>query len=258
MKKYLVLMLALSTLALGGCGIQTVDQGNTGVKKTLGKVQEEALPAGFYTFNPFMSSITEMDNRVQKFSGEASTYTKDVQQADIVYALNYALKADYSVRMYSTVGRDWQDTIIPQVLNGALKTVIGKWDAIALVSNRDSAADLIEASIAKELSVYGVSVVSFQLVDVAFQGDFEKAVEAKVIAVQTAEQAKNETVQVQEQANQRVIAAKADAEAMRIKSQALSQNQNLVAYEAVQKWNGVLPQYVLGDAVMSMLPATPK
>jgi hypothetical protein len=31
---------------------------------------------------------------------------------------------------------------------------------------------------------------------------------------------------------------------MRIKATALERNQKLVEYEAVQKWNGELPQYV--------------
>jgi len=255
MKKLFSIAAILSVIALSGCGVETVEQGNTGIKKTLGKVDETALDAGFYTYNPFVTSIIEMDNKINKIEDQTEIYTKDVQQAGITYAINYALKPEFSIKMYSTVGQQWQATIIPQVLNGAMKNTIGKWNAIDLISNRDKAADAIEASISSELTVYGVTVVSFQLVNVDFQPDFEKAVEAKVIAVQTAEQAKNETVQVQEQANQRVIAAKADAEAMQIKSAALSQNQNLVAYEAVQKWNGVLPQYVLGDSVMSMLPS---
>ena len=33
---------------------------------------------------------------------------------------------------------------------------------------------------------------------------------------------------------------------MKIRSQALSQNQGLVAYEAVQKWNGQMPMIVGG------------
>jgi hypothetical protein len=34
---------------------------------------------------------------------------------------------------------------------------------------------------------------------------------------------------------------------MRIKSEALAKNQNLIAYDAVQKWDGKTPQIVSGD-----------
>ena len=36
---------------------------------------------------------------------------------------------------------------------------------------------------------------------------------------------------------------------MEIKSQALARNKGLTEYEAVQKWDGKLPQYMLGNSV---------
>lgn len=253
MKKLILTLVVLATLPLGGCGIKTVEQGNTGIKKTLGKVDGDPLPAGFYTYNPFMSSIIEMDNHIQKFEDKTKMYTKDVQSADIDFTINYMLKPESSIKIYSTVGQNWENTLIPQVISGAMKNTIGKWNAIELVSNRDKAALEIQESIGNELSSNGIVVTGFQLTNVKFNDEFEKAVESKVIAVQKADQAKNETVQIREQANQTVISARADAEAMQIKSEALSKNQGLVAYEAVQKWDGVLPVYVLGGNISNLM-----
>ena len=36
---------------------------------------------------------------------------------------------------------------------------------------------------------------------------------------------------------------------MAIRAQALTQNKSLVEYEAVQKWDGKMPQYMLGDSI---------
>jgi len=60
------------------------------------------------------------------------------------------------------------------------------------------------------------------------------------------QEAKNRTVKIEEEAKQKMLIAQADAESMKIRSQALSQNKSLVEYEAVQKWNGVLPQIIMG------------
>ena len=49
------------------------------------------------------------------------------------------------------------------------------------------------------------------------------------------------------EAEQRIAQAK--AEAIRIQTEALRENQNLIKLEAVKKWNGILPQYMLGNAV---------
>lgn len=69
------------------------------------------------------------------------------------------------------------------------------------------------------------------------------------MAEQETLKAKNVTVQDKEEARQKVIAAEAAAKAMQIKTQSLSQNRALVQYEAVQKWNGQLPTYMMGKSV---------
>ena len=43
--------------------------------------------------------------------------------------------------------------------------------------------------------------------------------------------------------------AEAEAKSMAIRAKALSQNKSLVQYEAVQKWDGKMPQYMLGSSV---------
>jgi regulator of protease activity HflC (stomatin/prohibitin superfamily) len=51
-----------------------------------------------------------------------------------------------------------------------------------------------------------------------------------------------------QQAKQKVISAQAEAESIRIRTNALGANPRLVEWEAVQKWDGKLPQYQLGGA----------
>lgn len=225
-----------------------VDAGHTGVKKTLGKVDPDPYPPGLYIVIPVMSSITQLDNRVMKMENDTSVYTKDVQQAKISYALNYSLDPSASVKMYSEVGMMWADRLIPQIITSSMKNVIGQWAAMDLVANRLKAQTGIEEMIKEELGVRGISVANLALTNIDFQDQFEKAVEDKVVAVQNAEMAKNQTVQIEEQAKQRVIAAKADAEAMQIKNEALSKNQALIMYEAVQKWDGELPRITGGGS----------
>lgn len=250
MKKIaLITLLLCSTVSLSSClGVTTVQQGETGVKKSFGKVDQDPIGPGLHAYNPFTTSYIRMDNHILKYDDKTNVFTKDVQKADIEFAVNYALRPDSSVKMYINVGKDWADVLLPQIVNGSMKNVIGQWNAVDLVSNRDKAAAAIEAEITRELLPYGVTVSGFQLVDIQYDAEFDKAIRDKVIAIQHAQQSQNETVQVTEQAKQTIIKANADADAMKIKSAALSQNQGLVAYEAVQRWDGHLPQVQAGGA----------
>lgn len=253
MKKFLLsLMLIATCFQLSACGVRTVDPGEAGVMKSWGKVDADAKPPGLYMYNPFRSSLIILSTQTQKFDGDSEVYTKDVQQVQVSFTINYALNLDSVVKIYSSVGEDYEKVLIPQVISGNMKNVIGKWDAIELVANRSKATADIEAAISEGLKGYGINVSGFQLTNIKFQPQFEAAVEAKVAAVQQAEQAHNETVKIQEKANQTIISAKADAEAMQIKSEALAKNQGLIAYEAVQKWNGKLPEIVGGNQLMNV------
>lgn len=244
--RHIVLAAVLGLVLLVSCcsSVTIVETGHRGVKTVFGKVEEPPLVEGIYFTSPFTTSIHQLDIRTQKFTDKTEVYTKDVQTATVEYTVNFSVKGDQAGALFQTVGLEYAEKLIPQVVQGGLKNAAGKWDAVDIISNREKVRAEVEAALITTLAPRGVVIEGFQMVDVSFTKEFDQAVEAKVIAIQKAEQARNNTVTVSEQAKQAVITAQGDAQAMKIKSDALSQNQNLVAYEAVQRWNGKLPETV--------------
>lgn len=241
-------VLLLVILVASCSSVTVVETGHRGIKTIFGKVEGEPLAEGIYFTSPFTTNIHQLDIRTQKLEDKTEIYTKDVQTANVQYAVNYSIKGESAGDLYRTVGSDYANKLIPQAVQGALKNATGKWEAMEVINHRENVRAEVENNLREILLPRGLNVEGFQLVDIAFTKAFSDAVEAKVVAVQKADEAKNQTVQVSEQAKQRVIAAQADAQAMKIKSDALSQNQNLVQYEAVQKWDGVLPVYMMSGA----------
>ena len=201
--------------------------------------------------------MVEIDTRIQRSDGETDTYTRDVQQSVIKYTLNYRLQQNAAHLMYRDIGRDWELKLIPQVVLGTLKEVVGKWDAVDLISNRDKAATTAFNQIRDNLAKYNVEVSRFEITDIAYTKEFENSVEQKVIAQQKAIEEQNRTKQIEEQARQKVMSAEAEAKSMQIRAEALEQNAKLVEWEAVQKWNGVLPQYMMGGGAVPFINLTP-
>lgn len=242
------LFIAVFAVFISAC--EQIDTGHRGVKTTFGEVdmQVGSMPEGLYFYNIFTSSIVELDTRILRLESKTNTYTKDVQQADITYVVNYRLKQDSAHLMYKEVGVDWANVILIQAVEGELKKVVGQYDAVDLIAFRGVATQKSQDSISTSLKDKNVVIERFEMIDISYLKDFERAVEEKQIAVQDASKAMNRTKQIEEEAKQKVIAAKAEAESMRIRANALSQNAQLVQYEAVQKWDGKLPQYSLGGA----------
>jgi prohibitin 2 len=238
---------------LGGCGVHTVDTGHRGIKTSFGQVQGPPLVEGLYFVNPFTTAIHSMDVRIQRWDGKTEAYTRDVQEATVEFTLNYKLRPEAAADIYRSVGQDWANKLVGQQVYQHLKNVIGQWDAVDLISNRQKANDAAQAAIVQALGATNVDVTSFSITGFQFSRAFNQAVEAKVIAQQRAQEAQNRTEQTKQEAQQKVITATAEAQSMKIRADALSQNPKLVSWEAVQKWDGKLPVNMYGSAAVPFI-----
>ena len=229
--------------------VYSISPGYRGVLITLGKVSQHSYINGVGFKWPFVSSMIKMDVRTRKMTDKTSTYTSDIQTADLEYTFTYDLNPENIHILYEKVGLDYEAKVILPSLNDVLKDVIGKWQAQELVANRDKARVDVVAGLQERLDRRFFQNITFQFINIDYSDKFEGAIEDKVIAEQKAQEAVNNTKRIKEEAEQKLISAKAEAEAMEIKSEALSKNKGLTEYEAVQRWDGRLPQYMLGNSV---------
>ena len=229
--------------------IAMVGVGERGVKVTLGRVSPESYSEGIHLITPFISKIKTMNVKTQKDNIVTSVYTKDIQQAKISYVVNYNLQPENAHKMYREVGMQYRDTILMPVVEGIIKDVIGKWNAQDLVANREEATNDILEKLKAQLNDKYINVTGFQIININYSEVFERAIESKVTAEQEALKAKNKTVQIEEEAKQKLISAEAEAKSMAIRANALTKNKALVDYEAVQKWDGKMPTYMMGNSI---------
>ena len=238
----IILLVACNPIAI-------VNAGERGVKVTLGQVSDESYTEGVHFVMPFVSSMHNMDVKTQKSNIATTVFTKDIQQARLTYVINYNLHADSAHKMYKQVGKNYKDTILIPIVEGTVKNVIGGWNASDLIANRAKATSDILTKLQEQLDDNYINVTDFNITDIDYSDVFEKAIEGKVTAEQEALKAKNKTVQVQEEAGQKVISAEAEAKSIRIKAEALKQNRDLVNLTLAEKWDGKLPQYMMGNSV---------
>lgn len=250
--KVTIITIALA-LGLTGCGFEIVDTGHRGIETRHGEVIGKPLPEGLHFYNPITSNVVEMDVRTKKYVTDTQPFTKDVQAAQVSVALNYNLDPAAVNNVYQHVGTDYADVLIPQEVVGAVKAIFGQWEAVDIISNREKVRAEIEELLRTNLGEKHIVLTDFEIQNIDYNDEFEKAVEAKVIAVQRADEAKNHTVRIKEEARQKIVAATAEAESMRIRSDSLKTNKALIEYEAVMKWDGTLPQYMLGSAPMPFI-----
>lgn len=226
-----------------------IGPGERGVVTRLGAIQDRVLGEGLHFRIPLMEKIIKVDVKTHKVEVDAPSYSKDLQNVDTRIALNFHLEPTHVHRLWQEIGSDYEMRIIAPTIQEAVKAATAKFTAAELVSERPKVKEEIKASLVERLAPRYVTVDEFSIVNFDFSDTYERAIEEKQVAEQQALKAQNDLRRIQVEAEQRIAQAKAEAEAIRIQTEALRENQNLVKLEAVKKWNGVLPQYMLGNAV---------
>lgn len=263
----------------------SIPAGHTGILTTFGKVEGKVLTEGFNWKSPFQKVI-KMDNRTQKTTETFQAFSSDIQEVDILLAVNYSINQETAQKLYRTVGTEYyQNIVYPRLLEGT-KAIFAEYTAEQLISNRETLSEQIANIVVPSVSQYGIVVSSIMVQNIDFTDAFTNAVEAKQVAQQnklTAQTQQDQlTMEAEQEANRQVIKAQADAEQARIAAQAdlevtkiqadaaeyagqkeAARNKaiaawltsDLLKYYYIQQWDGKLPTYMLGeDANILMNP----
>lgn len=253
-------VIGIAVLIIAGSSLTIVPAGNTGVVLTLGKVSETSFQEGAHFKIPFVQAVENMSNKIQVYETPASAVSKDLQTVSSTLAVNYRLVSDKSDDMYKNVGLEYQTILITPVVQECFKSATANYTAEQLITERQTVADDVKEALEAKLNDYGIYIEKFNIVNFDFSEEFNNAIEAKQVAEQNLLKTKTEQEQAivvaNAEAEKKVISAKADAEAIMAQAQAQADANELleksltskvIAYEQIQKWNGVMPKVTGSD-----------
>ncbi len=244
-----LIIFGLLVVIMGLSPFVQVGSGERGVVTRFGAVQDKVLGEGLHFRIPVMEKVIKIDVKTQKVEVDAPSFSKDLQNVDTTIALNFHLDPTMVHRLWQELGAEYESRIIAPAIQESVKATTAKFTAADLVAERAKVKDEITHSLVDRLKTRYILVDDFSIVNFDFSDAYEHAVEEKQVAQQQALKAENDLRRIQIEADQRVAQAKGEAEAIRIQSAALKENQDLIKLEAVKKWNGILPQYVMGNSI---------
>jgi regulator of protease activity HflC (stomatin/prohibitin superfamily) len=255
---------------------ERIDAGHVGVKVNLygdGKgVDDVTECTGMVFYNPFTTKIYEFPTFIQhkeyKKTEDADNSfvvnSKDGSEFQVSPIMNYSVQRDKVPTIFSKYRRS-----LPEIEEGFLKTAV--YDAFRLATNKYTADELISNRAVFEVEVRRLLesqllkegfVINQFTSNLIYPETFKKSIEAKNNAVQAALRAENEVKTAEAQAKIKIAtangnaqamltSAKAEAEANRMKQQTLTPL--LLQLEWINKWNGKLPETMLGDKNNTMI-----
>jgi regulator of protease activity HflC (stomatin/prohibitin superfamily) len=237
------------------CSIGIIRAGQRGVLLDFGAVQDKILGEGLHFIVPIKNGVVKVDVRTLKLEVKASAFSKDLQAADAIIALNYHIDASQANKLWQEIGRDYKERIIEPAIQEVVKATTAKFNAQMLIEDRAAVKkDMVEL-LSQRLSKKYIIVDDVSIVNFDFSDDYERAIEEKQVAQQSALKAENVLRQRETEAKQRIVLATAEAEAIRIQAQSISAQGGIeyVSLKAVEKWDGRLPVYITSGSPMPFI-----
>ena len=247
-----------------------IPAGHVGVKVLFGHVDSVPLREGLnVVWNP-LYDIVIMDTRVQKHTARYDAASKDLQAVHVDMVLNYRLISERAPDVYKSIGLAYGSVIVDPAAQEVLKAQTATHNAAEILVRRQAIKSDVQSEITQWLAKYGVELKEASLANIRFDPAYEKAIEAKQIEEQKAEQKRYELIQAQREAEIAAATAKGKgdaareeargvAEALRLKGDAeatynarvaASLTPVLIQQQYLARWDGRLPQYTLGGGAV--------
>lgn len=239
----IILVLVLA----GAQSTYVVEPGFRGVEVTLGKVSERFKPEGFGTKSPFVTHIVNIPVRQLTRPLPAECYSSDLQQVNVTLRVLYRIPEASVVQIYKSYAGDPFDSLIAPRVQEALKEVTALQSAEQIVKKREDikARTLVEAR--KKIGDI-LLVEDVVLENITLSKELETAIESKMVQEQEAAKARFTQQKAQIEADTAIIKAKGEAEAIRVRAEAIRDNPGLIQLQIVEKWDGKAPLVIGGGA----------
>ncbi|EPA8975780.1 SPFH domain-containing protein [Campylobacter coli] len=240
-----------------------INSGEMGIKSTTGRYDPNPLEPGLHFFIPFIQKITTIDTRVRQInyasiegsnenltSGSGVINKNSISVLDsrglpvsIDVTVQYRLNPLQVPQTIATWSLNWENKIIDPVVRDVVRSVVGKYTAEELPTNRNAIATQIEEGIRKTIEAQPnerVELRAVQLREIILPLKVKEQIERVQIAKQEAERTKYEVERANQEAlkkaalaegeaNATIISAKGKAMAVKIEADAQAYSNKEIA-----------------------------
>lgn len=222
----LKLMAAVGVAAYGvSQSLFTVEGGHRAIMfNRIGGVQQHIMSEGMHIRIPWFQYpiIYDIRSRPRKIS--SPTGSKDLQMVNISLRVLSRPDASMLPTMYRQLGIDYDEKVLPSICNEVLKSVVAKFNASQLITQRQQVSLLIRRELVERAADFNIILDDVSLTELSFGKEYTAAVEAKQVAQQEAQRAAFVVERAKQERQQKIVQAEGEAEAAEMLGKAMGMN----------------------------------
>jgi prohibitin 1 len=214
----------------------TVDGGHRAVMwdRIRGVLINDVRGEGMHFKIPFIQKTTMYEVRTRFANIQSETGSRDLQTVVLTLRMLYRPLPEKLPIIHQNYGPDYDERILPSIGNEVLKSVVAKYDAGELITQREFVSTNVREVLTERAAEFNIILDDVSITHLSFSPEFTQAIEAKQVAQQEAERAKYVVSKSEQEKLAAVIRASGEAEAAKLIGQGMKLGNGFIELRKIE------------------------